>query len=87
MVGMVSVARIGRMIQFCDVRKRFGDHVVLDGFTLDIPDGQTTVIIGASVYIAHRESVHQRSAALPPARPDAGPLPARTRLETRDAAE
>lgn len=36
------------MIQFCDVRKRFGDHVVLDGFTLDIPDGQTTVIIGAS---------------------------------------
>ncbi|MEE8267653.1 MAG: ATP-binding cassette domain-containing protein, partial [Gemmatimonadales bacterium] len=36
------------MIQFRDVRKRFGDHVVLDGFTLDIPDGQTTVIIGAS---------------------------------------
>ncbi len=48
MVGMVPVARIGRMIQFRDVRKRFGDHVVLDGFTLDIPDGQTTVIIGAS---------------------------------------
>lgn len=36
------------MIQFCDVRKRFGDHIVLDGLTLDIPDGQTTVIIGAS---------------------------------------
>jgi phospholipid/cholesterol/gamma-HCH transport system ATP-binding protein len=46
--GTVPVVGSGRMIQFCDVRKRFGDHVVLDGFTLDIPDGQTTVIIGAS---------------------------------------
>ena len=45
------------------------------------------MIIGASVYIAHRESVHRRTVAPPPARPDAGPLPARTRLETRDAAE
>jgi len=36
------------MIQFCDVRKKFGDNVVLDGLTLDIPDGKTTVIIGAS---------------------------------------
>ena len=36
------------MIQFCDVRKKFDDQTVLDGFTLDIPDGKTTVIIGAS---------------------------------------
>jgi len=36
------------MIRFADVHKAFGPKVVLDGFTLDIPDGQTTVIIGFS---------------------------------------
>ncbi len=36
------------MIRFTDVHKRFGPKVVLDGLTLDIPDGQTTVIIGFS---------------------------------------
>ncbi len=36
------------MIRFSDVHKAFGPKVVLDGFTLDIPDGQTTVIIGFS---------------------------------------
>ncbi len=36
------------MIRFVDVHKRFGDRVVLDGFSLDIPDGQTTVLLGAS---------------------------------------
>ena len=36
------------MIRFIDVRKRFGERVVLDGFSLDVPDGKTTVLIGAS---------------------------------------
>lgn len=36
------------MIRFTDVHKAFGSKVVLDGMTLDIPDGQTTVIIGFS---------------------------------------
>lgn len=36
------------MIRFVDVHKRFGDRVVLDGFSLDVPDGQTTVLLGAS---------------------------------------
>jgi phospholipid/cholesterol/gamma-HCH transport system ATP-binding protein len=36
------------VIRFVDVHKRFGDRVVLDGFSLDIPDGQTTVLLGAS---------------------------------------
>lgn len=36
------------MIRFTDVHKAFGPKVVLDGMTLDIPDGQTTVIIGFS---------------------------------------
>ena len=36
------------MIRFTDVHKAFGAKVVLDGMTLDIPDGQTTVIIGFS---------------------------------------
>ncbi len=57
------------------------------GQALDIWTGVgAALIIGASVYIAHRESVHQRAVALPPGRPDAGPLPARTRLETERAA-
>lgn len=36
------------MIRFSDVHKAFGPKVVLAGMTLDIPDGQTTVIIGFS---------------------------------------
>ncbi len=36
------------MIAFNDVSKSFGDKVVLDGFSLEVPDGQATVIIGAS---------------------------------------
>ena len=36
------------MIRFADVHKQFGSKVVLDGFTLDVPTGGTTVLIGAS---------------------------------------
>ncbi|MEO5826358.1 MAG: ATP-binding cassette domain-containing protein [Gemmatimonadales bacterium] len=36
------------MIRFDNLHKRFGDRVVLDGFTLDVPTGGTTVLIGAS---------------------------------------
>lgn len=36
------------MICFTGVEKAFGPKVVLDGLTLDIPDGETTVIIGFS---------------------------------------
>lgn len=36
------------MIRFTDVHKSFGPKSVLAGLTLDIPDGETTVIIGFS---------------------------------------
>src|SRR3954465_7896041 len=36
------------MIQLKDVRKSFGPKTVLDGFTLDVPEGETMVIIGYS---------------------------------------
>ena len=36
------------MIQLKDVRKSFGSKRILDGFTLDVPEGETTVIIGYS---------------------------------------
>src|SRR5881398_1867911 len=36
------------MIQLKDVHKSFGPKTVLDGFTLDVPEGETTVIIGYS---------------------------------------
>jgi len=36
------------MIQFRDLRKAFDDNVVLQGFTLDVADGETMVIIGFS---------------------------------------
>jgi phospholipid/cholesterol/gamma-HCH transport system ATP-binding protein len=36
------------MIQLIDVHKAFGPKRVLDGFTLDIPEGETMVIIGYS---------------------------------------
>lgn len=36
------------MIRFAEVHKRFGPKEVLAGVTLDIPDGETTVIIGFS---------------------------------------
>ena len=36
------------MITFQDVHKAFGPKKVLQGFSLEIPDGQTTVVIGYS---------------------------------------
>jgi phospholipid/cholesterol/gamma-HCH transport system ATP-binding protein len=36
------------VIRFLDVHKRFGDRIILDGFSLDVPDGLTTVLLGAS---------------------------------------
>jgi phospholipid/cholesterol/gamma-HCH transport system ATP-binding protein len=36
------------VIQFRDLRKAFDERTVLDGFTLDIGDGETMVIIGFS---------------------------------------
>lgn len=36
------------MIRLVDVRKAFGEKVVLAGVSLDVPDGENTVIIGAS---------------------------------------
>jgi phospholipid/cholesterol/gamma-HCH transport system ATP-binding protein len=36
------------VIAFRDVHKAFGAKRVLEGFSLDIPDGQTTVIVGHS---------------------------------------
>ncbi len=36
------------MITFEDVHKRFGPKKVLEGFTLEVPDGETTVVIGYS---------------------------------------
>lgn len=36
------------MIRFENVHKAFGDKVVLDGLTLDIPEGATTALIGFS---------------------------------------
>jgi phospholipid/cholesterol/gamma-HCH transport system ATP-binding protein len=36
------------MIKFTDVHKAFGEKVVLDGLTLDIPEGETTALIGFS---------------------------------------
>lgn len=36
------------MIEFQEVHKSFGARTVLDGFTLAIPDGQTTVLMGFS---------------------------------------
>jgi phospholipid/cholesterol/gamma-HCH transport system ATP-binding protein len=36
------------MIEFQDVHKSFGARTVLDGFTLSVPDGQTTVLMGFS---------------------------------------
>ncbi len=36
------------MIEFQDVHKSFGARTVLDGFSLTIPEGQTTVLMGAS---------------------------------------
>ena len=36
------------MIQLKDVHKSFGPKRVLDGFSLDVPEGETMVIIGYS---------------------------------------
>jgi len=44
----VSSAEQGPAIRIEAVRKAFGDHVVLDGISMDIPTGETTAIIGPS---------------------------------------
>jgi phospholipid/cholesterol/gamma-HCH transport system ATP-binding protein len=36
------------MIRLIDVHKSFGSKKVLQGFTLDVDEGETTVIIGYS---------------------------------------
>ena len=36
------------MITFTDVHKGFGSKKVLEGFSLEVPDGETTVVIGYS---------------------------------------
>jgi len=36
------------MIRLIDVHKSFGNKKVLQGFTLDVDEGETTVIIGYS---------------------------------------
>jgi phospholipid/cholesterol/gamma-HCH transport system ATP-binding protein len=36
------------MIRFRDVHKAFGSKVVLDGFTLELPEGHTSVLLGYS---------------------------------------
>lgn len=36
------------MIRLVDVYKSFGPKRVLEGFTLDVPEGETMVIIGYS---------------------------------------
>jgi len=36
------------VITFRDVHKAFGDNVVLDGLSLDVPEGGTTVLLGYS---------------------------------------
>ncbi len=40
----------GPLIRLVDVSKRFGDLVVLDGVSLDIPAGETTAIIDDHVF-------------------------------------
>ena len=45
----VHVRDAGRlMITFRDVHKSFGPKKVLEGFSLEVPDGETTVVIGYS---------------------------------------
>src|SRR5687767_2304998 len=44
----IQQRRAAPMIEFQDVHKSFGARTVLDGFTLAIPDGQTTVLMGFS---------------------------------------
>lgn len=36
------------MIRFIDLHKSFGERKVLDGFSLNVPDGKITVLIGGS---------------------------------------
>ena len=43
-----QTVRLSDMIQLKDVHKSFGPKRVLDGFTLDVPEGETMVIIGYS---------------------------------------
>jgi phospholipid/cholesterol/gamma-HCH transport system ATP-binding protein len=44
----MSIAAHFRMIKLIDVHKSFGDKKVLQGFTLDVVEGETMVIIGYS---------------------------------------
>ena len=58
------------------------------GETLDAWTGVgAAIIVGSSVYIAHREAVHQRPVAVPAARPDSDIVPAPPRPEARAAAD
>ena len=45
---MTSTIISDHIIRFRDVHKRFGPLIVLDGLNLDIPQDQTTVVIGPS---------------------------------------
>src|SRR5271170_893614 len=48
MTSATTSDHIKPIIRFHDVHKRFGPLVVLDGLNLDIPQDQTTVVIGPS---------------------------------------
>src|SRR5882724_4536532 len=43
-----EAAAVGRMIIFRDVHKSFGTNAVLQGFSLEVRDGETMVVIGYS---------------------------------------
>src|SRR5258707_2550460 len=43
-----AAASAGNAIEVRDLRKRFGHQQVLDGVTLDIPNGKITTIVGPS---------------------------------------
>ncbi len=44
----LSVDDAGPLVEYHDVCKRFGDKVVLDGFTLEVKQGETLVLLGRS---------------------------------------
>jgi phospholipid/cholesterol/gamma-HCH transport system ATP-binding protein len=45
---MLAIAAHFRMIKLIDVYKAFGDKQVLKGFSLDVTEGETMVVIGYS---------------------------------------
>ena len=49
------------MIRFDGLSKRFGDRRVLEDFSLTIPEGQTTVLMGYSGKHNHAAEVGQQS--------------------------